>query len=152
DAPQHFLAGLAQRHNEGVDARVVAHGVPVLAARGAGAGLYPVAALLFDDVIAIMHLPRGLVDLVEDVLKNHLLVIEKSSGFAVELPEDASFARGKEQVLAADIDKDAFEDLIHVERFAGNMLEVPGELAVFGMKCNGRTGIECVATGATAGA
>ncbi len=61
---------------------------------------------------------------------------------AVELPQYPRLADGEHQLPAADVDQHAFEDFVHVERFAGHVLEIPGELAVVGIQGHGRTGEE----------
>ena len=50
-------------------------------------------------------------------------------GAAIELPEDAVLADRVEQLLAVEVDEHALEAVLHVERFAGNVLVVPADLA-----------------------
>ena len=111
--------------------------MPVLAARRAGTSLHPRIGLLLDDIIPVMDLAGRLVNPIEDILENHLLVIEKLSRFPVEFPKNTGLAGGEEQVLAARVHQNAFEYLVHVERFTGYVLEVPRQLAVFGPKRHG---------------
>ena len=56
-AAGHFHAALAERNDQLPGGRVVAHGLPVVAAFGAGARLHPLAGLLLQDFAAIVGSP-----------------------------------------------------------------------------------------------
>ena len=57
---------------------MIAHGLPVVSAFGAGAGLHPFFGALLHDFVAVVHLAGLLVDLVEDVLEDRLLVASRN--------------------------------------------------------------------------
>ena len=63
-------------------------------------------------------------------------------GLAIELPQDAVLADREDQVLTAAVDEHALEDDVEVERLAGRVLEVPGELAGVGVEGHGGAGVE----------
>ena len=152
--PDHLHAALAQRNDELAGSRMVAHGLPVVAAFGAGTGLNPLAGLLLEDVAAIGRLARLRIDPREDVLEDGFLEGEELAGLAVELPQDAGLADGEQQLLAAAVDQHALEHFVQVERFAGHVLEIPGQLAVVGIQRQRRAGEERLVArlGAAAGA
>ena len=70
------------------------------------------------------------IDAIEDVLEDRFLVAEVLAGPAIELPQDAGLADREHELLIADVDEHALEDFVEVERFAGNVLVVPRQLAV----------------------
>ena len=94
-APEHFHAGLAERNDELRRCRVIAHGLPVVPAFGRGTRLHPRFRTLLDDIVAVVHLARLLVDAVEDVLVHGFLVVKKLAGLAIQLPQDAVLADGE---------------------------------------------------------
>ena len=114
--------------------RVIAHGLPVVAALGAGAHLHPFADSLLDDVRAIGELACGLIETAENILKKRFFGVDEFSGLPIELPEDSGFADGESGLQIADIDQDALVDFVEIERFVGHVLEIPGERAVVGMQ------------------
>ncbi len=97
---------------------------------------------MFENVGPVGKLTLALVLPLEDVLKDRFLGVEELAGLAVELPQDARLADVERQLAAADIDEHALKDLIQIERFAGHVLEVPGELAGVGFERQRRTGVE----------
>ena len=108
---------------------MIAHRLPVVSAFGARTGLNPLADLLLEDVAAISRLAGLRIDAGEDVLEDRLLEAEKLVRLAVELPEHAGLADGKHQLLAAAVDQHALEHFVEIQRFAGHVLEIPGEFA-----------------------
>ena len=54
---------------------------------------------------------------------------EVLAGLSIELPQDAVLADREQQVLVAVVDEHALEDDVEIERFAGRVLKVPGQLA-----------------------
>ncbi|MCX6585749.1 MAG: hypothetical protein NTX13_04110 [Acidobacteria bacterium] len=113
-----------------------------MAALGAGTGLDPLADLLFENVGAVGGFAGLGVDAGEDVLEDGFFVGEELPGGAVELPEDAGFADGEQELLGAAVEEDAFKDLVEVEGFTGDVLEVPAELAGGGVEGDGGVGEE----------
>ena len=58
------------------------------------------------------------------------LCAEELAGPAIELPQHAGLADREHELVGADVDEHALEHLVEIERFAGNVLEVPRQLAV----------------------
>ena len=139
-AAHHLHATPAERNDELIGSRMIAHRLPVVSAFGARTRLNPFADLLLEDVAAIRWLSCLRIDAREDVLEDRFLKPEELVSLAVELPQDPGFADGKHQLLAAAVDQHALEDFIEIERFAWHMLEVPGELAVVRIERDRRAG------------
>ena len=57
---------------------------------------------------------------------------DELTGAALVLPEDARLADGEHDLLVADVDEHTLEDLVEVERLAGDVLREPGERSVSG--------------------
>ena len=138
----HQHAALAERNDQKIGWRIVAGGLPVVAAFRAWAGRDPLIGLLVQDVLAIGDLAGLGIDLAEDVLEQGLLFAQELAGDAVELPQDAILADGHQRLLIAMIDQHALEDFVEIQRFARHMLEIPFELAGIGIERQGRTGVE----------
>src|SRR5205823_13498535 len=95
--------------------------------------------LLLEDVAAISRLTGLGIDVSKDILKHGFLVTQKPAGFPVELPQNAGLAYGEYQFLFADIHQHALKHLVQIQRFAGNMLKVPDELAIVRIEGQRRT-------------
>src|SRR5205085_1387383 len=108
DGPSHHLhAATAERNNELIGPRMVAHRLPVMSAFGARTGLNPFSDLLLEDVAAISRLARLRIDVREDILKDSFLKREELVRLAIEFPEHAGLANGEDQLLAAAIHQHA---------------------------------------------
>src|SRR6185295_7136633 len=115
DAAIHFHAGLHKRNDERARGRVVAHGLPVLAARGAGAGGDPVTGPLLKNVRAVGNDPLGPVLPDEDVLEHRLLGVDELAVLAIELPQYAGLTDVERHLPSVDIDEHALIDLVQIE-------------------------------------
>src|SRR5262249_17472981 len=122
-ARAHLHARLAERQNDDARFGVVAHRLPVLAAGGARARLDPLADFHLDDVGAVLRCASGRIDVVPDVLEDRLLVTEVLARAAIQFPENAWLAGGEQHLLIADVDQDALEDFVEIERLGWRMLE-----------------------------
>src|SRR6266478_8092442 len=96
---------------------MIAHGLPIVTTFRAGTDLVPLSDLLLQYVATVGRFTSLGVDACEKVLVDRLLRIEKLTGFAVELPQDAGLAYGEKQLTFRKIHHDAFEHLVHVEGF-----------------------------------
>src|SRR3984957_12836119 len=101
--PVHRQATLAERDDQTIGPRMVAHGLPIVAAFGAGAGVDPFAQLLLYDVVAVVGLARLWIERIEHVLKYGFLVRDVLAGFAIQLPQNAGLSGRKDKLLAARI-------------------------------------------------
>src|SRR6185295_13544584 len=98
----------------------------VVAALGARARLHPLAGLLLEDVGAIGRRAALRIDRLEHVLEDRFLVAEERAVAPIELPENPRLADREDDFLIADVDEDALEHFVEVERLAGRVLVVPG--------------------------
>jgi hypothetical protein len=60
-------------------------------------------------------------------------MVDVAACLTVELPEDTGLAYSEKRALAVDVDDNALEDLVEIERLAGRMLVIPIELARIGI-------------------
>ena len=118
-----------------------------MAAGARGARVYGFVGRFVDDVITVGWFSGLWIELRPDVLEDGFFVAEILSRLPIELPQDSIFSDGEQPVLAARINKNALEDDIQIQRFAGRMLVVPLELAVVGVDGNRRARIKRVAFG-----
>src|SRR5712692_6883469 len=108
----------------------------------AGTGLHPLADPLFDDVAPVGGRAGLAIDSIEHVLKDGLRVAEEPPGLPVQLPQDARLADREEHFLIADVDQDALEHLVEVERFGRYVLVVPRERPFVWSERQGGAGVE----------
>jgi hypothetical protein len=54
--------------------------------------------------------------------------VDKRSVGAVDLPEDTQLAHLEKRLAAVEVDQYAFEDFVHIMRFAAKVLIVPTHL------------------------
>src|ERR1019366_1312498 len=124
---RHLHAALAEWNNQPRGAGIVAHGLPVVAAFGAGARRSPFADFLLQNVGTGGELAGLRID-GEDVLEDGFLGADKFPGLAIELPEDAGLANSEHRLAVADVHQDALVHFVHIERLAGRVLVVPHKL------------------------
>ena len=111
-----------------------AHRVPVLAAGRARARVDPLADLVGEDVGPIARLAGLGIEVLPHVLEDRLDVPFVRAGLPIVLPQHAVLADREHPALATGIDEDALEDVVQIERFAGRVLVIPGELAGGGVE------------------
>ena len=108
---------------------MVAHRLPVVPTLCARARRNPLLDFLLDDVRPIPRYPRLRIDQIEDVLEDRLLVVDEPAVGSIELPQNAGLADREDEFLRRDVDEDALEDLVEIERFGGRVLVVPHQRA-----------------------
>src|SRR5262245_4328023 len=113
---------------------MITHRLPVMATFGARTRLNPLSDLLLEYVASISRLTGLRIDPRKHILKYGFPMAHELAGPAVELPQDARLADRKHQLLLADIYQDPLEHLIEIQRFSGDMLEVPLQFAVIGVQ------------------
>ena len=127
---RHLHARLAERNDQQTGTGVIAHRLPVVAALSARTRRHPLTRLLLQDVGAVRRRAGLRIDRVEHVLEHGLLVAKELSVATIELPENSRFANREQQLLIADVDENALEHLVEIQRFAGRVLIMPCERAV----------------------
>src|SRR5678815_2424179 len=85
--------------------------------------------IFMQNVVAVLRPARLWIKTLPDVLEDGFLVPEVLPGFAIELPEDAVLADGKDEISSTAVDQHALEHDIEIQRLCGSMLEVPRLLA-----------------------
>ncbi len=73
---------------------------------------------------------------------------DELAGLAIDVPENRQLAHRERRGSAVDVHEHAFEHFIHVVRFAGDVLEVPGHLSRLGIERERAVRVERVAGGA----
>src|SRR5260370_34304984 len=79
---------------------------------------------------------------IEDVLIVEVARADERAGGSIELPENSELAHLEERLASVSVDEDVLEDLVHVLRLAGDMLEVPLQFAGVGIQREGAVGVE----------
>src|SRR4029453_6772169 len=82
------------------------------------------------------------IDVIPRVLEHRLDVTDIFAGLAIELPQDPVLADREQVLLVVGIYEHALEHDVEIERLAGRVLEIPGELAGVRIECDRRTGEE----------
>src|SRR5262249_39581384 len=108
--------------------------LPVVAALCAGTDLKPLADPLLQNVAAVRWFAGLRVDVGEKGLVHRFLKPKKPAGFAVEFPQYSGLADSEQELAPIDIYQDPFEHLVHIEGFAGRMLEIPLEPTAVGIE------------------
>ena len=132
-----FHATLTQRRHQQTRLGMVAGCWPVVSASGRRADRDPLCHLGVCDVRAVAH-RAGLGVHVKDVLEHCLCVSQKGAIAPVKLPQDSVLADREDGRPALDIDQHALEGLVHVQRFAGHVREVPGDAPGLEVERKGR--------------
>src|SRR4030095_5543285 len=117
----HLQATLTEREDEPARGDVVAPGMAVLPHRRAGTRLYPLAGFLFTDVLAVARFARLRIEPLPNSLKDRFFMADVFSSLPVQFPQDTVLACGEDEVLAAVINKNAFEHNIEIQRFTGSV-------------------------------
>src|SRR5258708_28813921 len=93
----------------------------------AGTGLHPLPNLLLQDVTPVSRLTRLRIDVRKHVLKDGFLMTQELARLPVELPQDTGLTDRQCQLMSARVHQDPLEHFVEVERFAGDVLEVPDQ-------------------------
>src|SRR5437762_14183536 len=104
----------------------MAHGGPVLTAFRAGTSLYPLAGLLFKDVLPVVRFACLGIEAIPDVLIDRFLMTEILPSLTIQLPQDSVLSGREDQALSTIVDKNSLINNVEVQRFTGSMREVPG--------------------------
>ena len=138
-----------ERHVQRLRAGMIGHRPQALQAARAGAKTDGHADAL-NHVRTVGHATRAGVDFDERLVAG-VGRYGEGAGRQVQLPQNAELAHREQRAPAIVVDQDALERFVHVVRLAGQMLEVPLDLACGRVERERRVRVERVATCAAGG-